>query len=1736
MSNTAYAFRVRAYNAAGESEYSNTAILTTAQVTTVPAAPGNLAVTAVSGTGAVSLTWIDNSDNEAGFVIEQSTDGTNFTDVATTDPNATTSTVTDLLPNTAYTFRVRAYNAAGNSEYASTFQVTVAETATAPTAPSDLSASQVTGAAAISLTWTDNSDNEAGFIIQQSSNGSDFADIATTDPNCTTWTVGNLLSGKQYSFRVRATNHMGDSADSNTAAATTASVASAPYVKQAAAAADSLVTGTSTTLSVFGVNTASGADYDTDNDSNLTYTWAATMLPPGAADPDFTVSGSENGTNAAKNASVEFHAAGTYWLTVTIENTATNKSTTSSVAVTVAQTADDEGEITFAITPASASLHAGETLQFTATGADQFGNALDASALTWTTTAGDITPEGFFTAPEGSASVTVMVTSGSLSDSSTVTVTNAAPTIATAAAAVQVPATATAALSVLGADDADESKLTYTWTCLVKPAGADDPTISVEAGENGANAARNATAAFTSLGNYQFQVTITDGGGLSVTDSVAITVVQTLTSIELTPASPSVALGGTQQFTATGYDQFEDPMAEQPEFYFSATAGSIDADGLYTAPSAAVPATVSVSSGGVVARADVSLTDPSPTTSARFGNTWLADWWVEALGSPEARQERIEQASGSMEYTLSTGFIVDPTVTFTYSDAEKLPDPLPIDTTDVEYQWEVDGVVYTSVESTTYLRDIEKTLETDGTWTYSEVFTTTYTVITTMDGEDFATVTGSYGYDFSAYGGGDVSAYTFAAIVSAPVVGATEEGAAVGAWTQTVGATDSITHTRNHATGARSGRRFGNGGAGMTFPSYTQDGYLYADGGHSDFDYDVDYTYDEVSGWTFSGTATTTWADSGSTSDSYTDTYDDVGDGWSYKETSGMTSKDKWSYSYTLNHAIQSDGSWQATSGSGGSEGSGSWTWSYNGGGNYWPAAPDEELCGKFTDEGADTTTYEYETTATWSDGKWHETGTGQVSDSGHTHYTYEGEGSFSSDDGDGSQSEKGYERTEYSATVDYTFTEGHWNYASGTADYSEKWSDRWDYSVTDLSGDIETKGWDEAYEKYDEDYTLDTERGRWQMTDVGVRGNGKYGYRQTTTNPIPYTADGEHGGISWEVEGTHKSNQGGGVEYAYWGTGEKVFDLWFYDGQGSVTAYTTSGSSYSGQGEYGVGNDNVNGTVTAEDHKQSRFDSTKDYVLDTFFGTWEVDGYRCASSGDSSTKWSYSMFDSVYEASGSDWSVSGNKNKGETYHTASEYYRGYQRDPGQQNWSYDLDRSYSSSSIGMSKDASYSGSGTYTHTLAGDNSGRIDGTVDANGKSSYDTTYTERSTLNASGSWNTPTLSVTTTDTSEDNWSHEGKGKYERYKTTGRPSEVYGTITESGTDKRDIEFSVTSTRNSSGIWSVTDSTGKILTSSESTYGYSGSGTYTSSDEFWESTATTDESGSGKNLEQLVVRYEATGVNWKQTESTNSITADSKESLDYVNSGSGPGLVTLTDGTDAEVTRYSTREYHEGKESSDRTPTTGGAATQTITSHGTRTLDSYYEPYTIPPALEEMWYQQDEFGIGESGCVQVDGTCTNVVRGTASLNGWTLPQWEYGQSGGMSVSTPGYYYNPYGLGMFALEDTGRNTIGYAPISGYTGTQSHSFTTYTTPSMTVDYNGALGPLSDVMAAAPGGMALLSAPAATSPLAATGPVRRASRRHRHGRRLRPAQPGLRHVRRRRQGGKRGQRQRKQYALHV
>ena len=67
---------------------------------------------------ALSLTWSDNSSNETGFKIERRTGTTGtFAQVATTGANVASYTDTTAVAGTTSCYRVRAYNAAGNSAY-----------------------------------------------------------------------------------------------------------------------------------------------------------------------------------------------------------------------------------------------------------------------------------------------------------------------------------------------------------------------------------------------------------------------------------------------------------------------------------------------------------------------------------------------------------------------------------------------------------------------------------------------------------------------------------------------------------------------------------------------------------------------------------------------------------------------------------------------------------------------------------------------------------------------------------------------------------------------------------------------------------------------------------------------------------------------------------------------------------------------------------------------------------------------------------------------------------------------------------------------------------------------------------------------------------------------------------------------------------------------------------------------------------------------------------------------------------------------------------------------------------------------------------------------------------------------------------------------------------------------------------------------------------------------------------
>jgi autotransporter-associated beta strand protein len=371
--------------------------------------------------------------------------------------------------------------------------------------------------------------------------------------------------------------------------------AAPPAVTTAASASPNPVTGKTATLSASGTDDA-GA-------STLTYTWATVGAPPAA------VTFSANGANAASSTIATFSEPGTYSFVVTITNVA-GLTATSSVNVTVNQKLT-----TIAVSPSSVGLNAAATQQFTATGYDQFGAVLGMQpSLAWTTNVGSITSAGgLLTASNSSVTGTVTATSGGISGNSAANVTDHPPTVATAATATpSVVNGTTTALTALGADvDTGQASLTYTWATTGTP-----PAPVAFSSVNGTNAGQDTTATFSAAGTYGFTVTIADPGGMTATSSVSATVNQALTTIVVGPASAGLAAAATQQFSATGYDQFGVALATQSAFAWTTNAGSITSPGgVLTASNSSVTGNVTATSGTVSGISTVTVTDNPPTVA-----------------------------------------------------------------------------------------------------------------------------------------------------------------------------------------------------------------------------------------------------------------------------------------------------------------------------------------------------------------------------------------------------------------------------------------------------------------------------------------------------------------------------------------------------------------------------------------------------------------------------------------------------------------------------------------------------------------------------------------------------------------------------------------------------------------------------------------------------------------------------------------------------------------------------------------------------------------------------------------------------------------------------------------------------------------------------------------------------------------------------------------------------------------
>jgi len=194
--------------------------------TQAPTAPTGLTSTGTTTTS-VALAWNASTDNVGvtGYQVYRGA-----TQVASVSGSTLSYNVTGLTANTAYSFSVKAVDAAGNlSASSSTLNVTTDSNSgpdtQAPTAPVGLHVMGAPTSTGLQLMWGASTDNVGvtGYRIYQ---GSTL--LATVAGNATSYNVTGLSPSTTYTFNVYAIDAAGNQSPASTVNGTTAAGSTAP--------------------------------------------------------------------------------------------------------------------------------------------------------------------------------------------------------------------------------------------------------------------------------------------------------------------------------------------------------------------------------------------------------------------------------------------------------------------------------------------------------------------------------------------------------------------------------------------------------------------------------------------------------------------------------------------------------------------------------------------------------------------------------------------------------------------------------------------------------------------------------------------------------------------------------------------------------------------------------------------------------------------------------------------------------------------------------------------------------------------------------------------------------------------------------------------------------------------------------------------------------------------------------------------------------------------------------------------------------------------------------------------------------------------------------------------------------------------------------------------------------------------------------------------------------------------
>jgi len=430
---------------------------------------------------------------------------------------------------------------------------------------------------------------------------------ATLSSIAVTPSIASIGAGSTEQFTATGTYSDGSTKNLTTSAGWTSSSTAIATVGQHTGLATGVAAGTATITANSGTIKGSAALTVTPVLKSIAVTPSTGTIPNGTTQ-QFTATGTySDGSTQNLTSTATWSSSLTTVATIAASGLATGmgvgsstiSATSGSISGTANLTVSQAILVSIAVTPANSSFALGTTLQMTATGTYSDGSTLNLTAsASWSSANSSVATVNSAGVASGVAvgSASITATSGTISGSTTVTVTAATlVSIAVTPAIPTLPLGTTQQFTATGTYT-DGTTQNITTTVLWTSGTTSVATIS-DAGST--------IGLATSVAQGTATITATSG---SISGSTTLTVTAAaLASIAVTPVTPSIALGTTQQFTATGT-------------YTDGTTQNLTSTATWASDT---PATATVNSAGLATSVAVGTATISATAGSISGSTLL---------------------------------------------------------------------------------------------------------------------------------------------------------------------------------------------------------------------------------------------------------------------------------------------------------------------------------------------------------------------------------------------------------------------------------------------------------------------------------------------------------------------------------------------------------------------------------------------------------------------------------------------------------------------------------------------------------------------------------------------------------------------------------------------------------------------------------------------------------------------------------------------------------------------------------------------------------------------------------------------------------------------------------------------------------------------------------------------------------------------------------------------------------